>query len=683
MTTEKTSQSLPLPATAKEFIIAFIRALKAGRLYSSAHAIFKDNVKRLYDQFHLVREGDPFFFVGFARDSLLLRDEFFQASDVHSRDFLNLFHSLGISHLLMQKDITVMELGSLVETLAGAKSGQGQEVTEAIHRENVEHIDLGFLDYSIFSGVEHAVSHFVHERKEAVLWRQLILRPAIAGSYLLKAEDHQELLRLSEDLALLKQTVAELDRDLKNHVKGISFAQRGKIIGNFLQNSSKSISRINKEMRRKFTDNVNLLLQSFHPQIRLSILGSVPPDSSDEDDKGVIQDLIDGMPPSEMITMLVKVLIQEGAGAGVFKNLFQRTFARFKDTEALLALVRSEMNRATQERRQDILNGWQHLEQILIHRQQSEDFNNQYQKAIEDLASSIKLDKAMIEEEEMERITKTLVPDSLKLFKTRLVIDLLEEPHRSDASTLPLLQAMGDAVKYFLGQGRQRVAGNLLRQLYLSMGQHPQKALFQNEANSWLVKEDVSHLLNGLFEKCRTYQPREMAAISSICQLFPEKTGGFLIDLYVKTGDQQTALGDWLMTTLASIGASISRVLGSRIESASDVDLPALLDLADLIRDQQLAPALERLLSHKDHRVLSQAIGTLGRLRSERSVPPLAQIVLRKAWFNRKKDRLLRMEALMALAQIRTEEAKAVIQRVATTESGELQRLSRDILEKP
>jgi len=682
MPLEKMSQSLPLPSTVQDLLAAFMRALRAGRLYSSGHALFKQNAKQLYDQFQAVGEDDNSFFVGFAKDSLLLEDAFFEVSDVPARDFLNLFHSMGISHLIIQKELTIQELESFVEILAGAKPGQGSQIVTALHRENISHVKLGILDYSVFAGVESAVSHFIQGKKEAAIWRQLIFRPAIAGTSHLSADRAKELLLLAEDTDFLKQTLAELDRDLKHHVKGISAAQRGQVIGNFLQNISKSLASIDGQKRTAFADKVALILQSIRPEVRIAILGSAPPEVMEGDSRGVIQDLIDKMPEHELVSLLIQALSETGGRTMIFNNLFQGTLARFKDTGALLSLVRSEMNRATQERRPESLNTWQHLEQVLIHQQESEDFNARYQQAIEDLATSLKIQKGMVEEEEIARLTRTLAPDSLKLFKSRLIIDLLQEPHRREAMTLPLLQSMGETVKHFLSQGRPRLAGNLLRQVFLCMGQLPQKDFFSDEVNAWLRTEEVHHLLKALFEKCRTYQPREMSAISSICQLYPEKAGGFLIDLFMQVGEEQSALGDWLMTMLASMGAPLVKVLGSRISTAPDADLPALLDLADIFTNPQIASALENLLNHKDYDIRSQAIRTLGHLKSERSLKPLAQIVLDGSWFTGKKTKALQMEALEALAGFGTEEARAVLEQVASSGSGDLQKLSREFLEK-
>jgi hypothetical protein len=682
MTPQKTIHSLPLPQSMQDFIIAFMLAIKAGRLYSSGHTLFKQSVKRLQDQLQVAREDRDFFFVGFARDSLLLSDEFFQVDDVRGRDFLNLFHSLGISHLIIHKEATPQELESFVESLSGAKASQGQEVLTALHRENIKRINLGLLDYSVFSGLESAVSHFMQGREDAAIWRQLIFRPAVAGAFQLDPEQMKEILRLSDDPESLKQALAELDRDLKSHVQSISPAQRGQIIGNFLQNISKAVARIDTRKRGLFKENVALLLGSIRPDMRIPILGAVPPELIEGEDGGVIRDLIVDMPEQELVYVLIDALSQGGAQAAAFNNLFRIALAKYKSAGPLLNLVRNEMNRATQERRPGSLNLWQHLEQLLIHHLESEEFNAQYRKAIEDLATSLKIQKPMVEEEEIARLVRTLAPDSLKLFKARLVIDLLQEVQRSDSMTLPLLQSMGETVQHFLNQRRPRLTGNVLRQVFLSIGQLPQKDFLAEEVSTWLSTEDVHNLLNALLQKCRTYEPREMSAISSICQLYPEKAGGFLIDLYLELGHQEGPLGDWLTMTLASIAPHLARVLSSRMTGAPDAALPRLIDLADLFVDKQIAPALERLLDHKDYDIRFQVIGTLGRLKSAKSVEPLAQVVLGKSWFTGKRTKALKMEALHALAEIQTKEARAVLEQIASTGSGELQELSKELLEK-
>jgi hypothetical protein len=682
MTQQKTILSPSLPQGMRDFIIAFMHAVKAGRLYSSGHTLFKQSVKRLQDQLQKVRENRDFFFVGFARDSLLLSDQFFQANDARSRDFLNLFHSLGISDLIIHKEALPQELESFVETISGAKAGQGQEVATALRRENIKLIDIGLLDYSVFSGLESAVSHFMRGKEEAAIWWQLILRPAVARAFHLNPEQMKEILRLSDNPESLKEAITKLDSDLKSHVLGISSAQRGQIIGNFLLNISKAVARIDALKRDVFKENVALLLRSIRPDIRIPILGAATPELIEGEDGSVIRDLIEDMSEQELVHLLIDALSQGGARAAAFNNLFRMALARFKSAGPLLNLVQSEMNRATQERRADSLNLWQHLEQLLVHHQESEEFNAQYRRAIEDLATSIKIQKAMVEEEETARLVRTVSPDSLKLFKAKLIIDLLQEAQGNDSMTLSLLQSMGVTVQHFVKQGRPRLTGNLLRQVFLSVRELPAKDFLAEEVSIWLSTEDVRNLLKGLIEKCRTYEPWEMSAISSICLLYPEKAGAFLISLYLELGEQEGALRNWVTMTLASIAPHLSRVLSSRITSAPDTALPRLIDLADLFADQQIVPALERLLDHKDYNIRSQVIRTLGRLKSAKSVEHLAQVVLERVWFTGKKQKALKMKALQALAEIQTKEAKAVLEQIASTGSGALQKLSQELLEK-
>ena len=680
MSEQKMSPSRPLPGRVQDFMAALMQALKAGRLYSTNHNLFKQNVKRLHDQFHEAREDGDFFFVGFAKDSLLLEDDFFQVTDLHGRELLNVFHSLGISHLMIRREVAIQELESFVETLAGAKPGQGQEVLTALHRENIKNIDLGILDYSVFSGVESAVAHLTEGREQASIWRRLILRPSGVGAPDLNPEHLEEILRLSGDLESLKKALADLDKDLKSQVQGISPAQRGQIIGNFLQNISKALAGINVERRARFSENVVLLLASIRPDVRIRILGSAPPDRGDEKDGGVIQDFITRMQEEDLVYLLVDALGELGPQSPFFFNLFRRALARFRGTAHLLDLVRAEMNRATQERRRGSLNVWQHLEQLLVHHQESEDFNAQYRKAIEDLATSLKIHKPMVEEEEMARLVRSLAPDSLKLFKARMIIDILQETQRGDPLILALLQSMGETVQHFLHQGRPRLTGNVLRQVFLSLGQLPRKDILAEEVNAWLRTEDVHSLLKSLFEKCRTYEPREMSAISSICQLYPDKAGGYLMDRYLQIEDKEDPLAEWLMTTLASIATYLTKVLSSRLATAPDAALPRLIDLADLFVDQQMAPALESLLAHKDHDIRSQIVRTLGHLKSPSSVQPLAQMVLGKSWFTGKRTKSIQREALQALDEIHTTEAMEVLRQIASTGSGELQQWSRELL---
>jgi hypothetical protein len=88
---------------------------------------------------------------------------------------------------------------------------------------------------------------------------------------------------------------------------------------------------------------------------------------------------------------------------------------------------------------------------------------------------------------------------------------------------------MGETVRGLLSQQRPRLAGSLLRYILLSLNRFPKETAAREIIYSWLRTEEVRSVLISLLEKCRTFEPQETSALTAVCQLYPEKAGGYLI----------------------------------------------------------------------------------------------------------------------------------------------------------
>jgi hypothetical protein len=673
----------PLPSNIQELVTALSRTIKAGKLYAIGHDLFKQNAENLHGQI-LEAIGDrDFLFLGVAKDAVYLEGSFYQSKDVHFRSFLDFFHSLGISHILFEKNLSIRELESFVECLAGAKQGQGDEVVAALPKENVKRLSLGIINYSVFSSVHAVAARLSPSGDDPAVWRQLILQPAGIGSFNLDLERVKTIAALSEDPEALKKMLLQIDHEMKSQVQDISLSQRGALLGNFLENLSHVLAATGPEKVQQFTRRAETAFESLEPGLITEILGSMAPSPANGEEPSLMQDMITGMPDQKLIYLLLDALQRSGSSSACFTHLFKRAILRYGASSVLLDLIRTEMHRATQERKPDSLNQWQHLEQLVLRHQETEEFNAQYQEAIENLATSLKIQKPMIEQEEMARLGRTLDAEFLNLSKARLILDLLSHPHSSkegDLFLLPLLTAMGDTVQGFLSQQRPRLVGNLLRQVFLYLNRLPKEKVAREIIYSWLRAEDIRGILKSLMEKCRTFSPQETAALTAVCRLYPEKAGGYLVELFLSMEDPNTAQYQWTLTTLASIAPHLTRIMDQQFQKIPKASLPYLIELVDLIMDDHMAPALENLLNHKDYAIRSLVVRTLGHLKSRNSVSPLEAILLERSWIMGKKMKSLQMDAARALAEIGTSEAKEALSRAAGGVSGDLQALCRELL---
>jgi hypothetical protein len=673
----------PLPSSMQDLVAALVRTIKAGKLYASSHELFRQNVETLHGQILETMEDRDFLFLGMAKDALFLQGSFYQGKDVHFKTFLEFFQGLGISHLLFEKNLSIRELESFIECLAGAKQGQGDAVVAALPREGVKHLSVGIINYGIFSTAHAVAAHLSPTGEDPAVWRQMILQPAGIGSFNLDLERVKTIVSLSEDPDALKRMLLQIDQEMKNQVQDISPAQRGALLANFLENLRHVLAAMGTEKVRQLTPRVKAALETLEPGLMTEVLGSVAPSSVEGEERSFIQDMITTMPDEKLIYLLLDALQHSGPTSACFNHLFKRVIHRCQASSALLELIRTEMHRASQERRPNTLNQWQHLEQLVVRHQETEEFNARYKKAIESLADSLKIQQPMIEQEEMARLGHTLDSEFLTLSKARLILDLLSHTHSSkeaDLFLLPLLTSLGDTLHGVLSRQRARLAGNLLRQIFLSLNRFPKEKTAREVIYSWLRAEDVRDILKSLMEKCRTYSSQETAALTAVCRLYPEKAGMYLVELFLSLNDRKSAQYQWTLTTLASIAPRLTKLLDQQFQRISEASLPHLIELVGLIMDEQMAPALEKLLDHKDYAIRGLAVRTLGHLQSNNSVDRLRAILLDRSWITGKKMKSLQMDTARALAEIGTSDAKGVLHEVASEGSGDLQDLCRELL---
>jgi hypothetical protein len=341
------------------------------------------------------------------------------------------------------------------------------------------------------------------------------------------------------------------------------------------------------------------------------------------------------------------------------------------------------MYKATMEFQPGRLSHWQHLEELFLQQQESEQLNAQYRKEIESLAASLQIKTPVVEDEEIARLLSTMAPEPLIAAKARLIIDLLRYPHppQLQAFIPPLLESLGDMMRNLMSRERFKAVGTLLRAVFIILTNLPDEALARKTMNAQLSAEEVGGLIKDLMKDCKTYESKETAAIDAICQVFPEKTGGFLIDRFLALETDEGPQAQWLSTTLATLGPRLSRILSQRLQDAPARTLLRLLDLVALSSDKQLGSAVEPLLDHQGQEIRIKAISTLGHLRADRSVPRLEQILFQKSLLKSKKTKTFQMAAAQAMAKIGTKEAHAALKRVAREGSGDLQARCKELIQ--
>jgi hypothetical protein len=668
-----------------DFMSAFMRSLNTARLYASGHELFKKNIQILHDKLTKVLGEREFLFIGCARDAVFLEGNFHQAKDVHLQNFLKFFHALGISHLLLDRRTPADELNSLVSLLAGARPGQGEELLAAVPRENIRHAQIGLLDFSIFTTVQAVASQIALDTEDEVLWRQLILQPAAATTLHLTPERVKQLTSLSQDLEELKRVLLQMDAQMQEKQQGISTAHRGAVLGNFIQNLGKTLEGIDPERRRAFAGHVGLILGSLEPRLKSQVLGSAPPDPAGSTETGVIHEILQAMPDSALVYLLLDAFREEGAASPCFTNLFRRAMIKYKEPGMLLTLIRQEMNRATQERRPGALGQWQQLEQTLMREQEVKSLNEQYHLEIEALATSIQMQKPMVEDDEKRRLVATLSAESLGREKARLILSVIRHPQgMRPKGVLPaLLEGLSGALTRLMGERNFQETGILLRELYLALSGSPQEAQVRNSVSALFNTEQVGELLKSHLSRCRTYEPKETLTPDAICQIFPEKAGNLILDLFVDLKSLDGPQGKWVLSTLTGLGPATARLITRRLLEAPEDRIPRLLDLAVLSGEKKLGPAVEALLERENHELKLKALLTLGELRAEHSVPRLKEILFQKSWIKTKKVKDLQTAAARALAHMGTREARGVLEDGVNEASGEIQTLCRELLQAP
>jgi hypothetical protein len=371
----------------------------------------------------------------------------------------------------------------------------------------------------------------------------------------------------------LKKLLLQMDTDMAQRQQAASPAHRGMLLANFIQNLAEILSRVAPTQRKLFAQKLMSVLDTMEPQVRIQILGAPPASVLKEQTGDVIHETLEAMSDSQFLGLLGDAMEQTGAKSACSGNLFNRALARFKGPAPLLKSIRQEMHRAIQEGNSGVLGHWQQIEQLLISQQEAEEFNEQYRKEIEALATSLNMKAPMVEEEEMARLLKTLTPESLRPARAHLIIDLISQPRTAQTENLvrSLLEGLGGIVRHFLSQGQFLTVGNLLRKLMVALSDYPEDGPVRETVSSLLTAEDIKAVMENLLKRCRTYEPRETARIAAICRLYPEKSVDSLLDSLLELGNEDSLQSRWLSTSLAALGQSLSRALNRRLLDAPDM----------------------------------------------------------------------------------------------------------------
>ncbi len=678
---EKLASSPVLPGNITKFIAILMRAVNTARLYAPTHTLFKQQARQLFKLLTATLDKADLLFLGCARDSLFLEGIFYPAKDVHVRKFLKLFHSLGVSQVIFERDVADRELSSFLVLLAGARQGEGEELMNALIRENIRRVRLGLLDYSIFSTVAAMAGGIAQDTEDQAIWQQLILRPS-AGAFQLSPDKSKQFLQLARDADRLKMFLLKMDTDMVENRKCASASQRGAVLGTFIQNLGAALEGAVPKEREHYARRVAAVLDTLETKLKVQVLGALPPEDPETEKTGTLQQIIEGMPDADLAILLVEALETAGAASPGFNNIYRRAIRRYRDAALLLGLIRKETERAAQKGRSGFLSHCQHLEQILIQRQEIDQLNRRYQDEIRDLATSIQLQAPRVEEDELTRLKETLSPENLGIARAELIIDLLRQPHgRRDATFLPpLAERLGETLGRLFSRGEYPVLGNYLRRLFMALEGHPQENLLTKILSAQFSARDIQTILEHFMEKCRTYEPVETAVIHAVCRLYPRKSAGVLLDIITQAPDEQSPQVRWILTTLSALGPSINLSLERRITRAPDQALPLLLDLAGRSGDRNMARCVAQFLEHQNPQIRLKAVVTLGRLKAESAVPRLGEMALQRSWIRTRKTRVVQEAAIKALGAIGTKDAKALLKQVITRGPADLGALCREFL---
>ncbi len=670
-----------MPKAIIEFINVFMRSVNTARLYSKGHELHKKNIEQLYMKLLEAFGEHDFLFLGCSREDFFFEGVFFEAGDAAQKKFLEFAHSLRISSFLFDKDISLEEIEGFIELASRAKQGQGEDVSMALVREHIGHAKIGLMDYSVFSSAQAVAAKLSHGAGDEWLWRQLIIQPAAPGIFSVDSERAKELGRLSEDIEELKDILLKMDAEMVQSQTGVSAAQRGILLGNFIQNLGDTLASVDAEKRKGFALQVAKILNSLEPAVKIQILGSLAPASGEGESDDVIREIIQAMADEDLVDLLKDALKETGSGSVCFNNLFNRALSKHTEPGLLLKLVHRSMEEAPGQGEAGDLRHWQFLEQLIIQREETDALNDQYFRQIEALATSIQMKEPMAEEEEIKNLKQTLSPEFLAEAKARLIIDLMgQDVAGRDAPLMEsLLQNLRDILGKLLEHNNLYTLGELMREVYMLLGSYTEDDSLKTAVGRMLTAAEVGKVLEYGLGMCRTFSPEETKVLDAFCHLYPEKAGNYLLDVLLKEGVDGPR-DKWLYMTFVSLGPRISMVLARRLRGAPEEALPKLFDLAALSHDQSLSSSVEQFLDHKSYEARLGAVNALGKIGSDRGVDRLVEIVSKKSWIKTKKMKELQAAAVRSLAVIGTKNAIEALQRVAEQGSHQLKKLCKELL---
>ena len=137
------------------------------------------------------------------------------------------------------------------------------------------------------------------------------------------------------------------------------------------------------------------------------------------------------------------------------------------------------------------------------------------------------------------------------------------------------------------------------------------------------------------------------------------------------------------VTALAGIeDAAAARAIQTVLRAATGENRAAVVEALVAERDPRVVPMLARILTEsdpfgEDHETVLGALDAVRQLANEQAVPPVAALMKKKKFFQRKKARAFKTASVQALVAIGTPKAKAALDDAARTGDGLLKGIVR------
>jgi len=707
---------------------AVVGAARTRTLYPTEHPSVALSAGRLSETI-ATAFGSAIISISITPDTLLIEGAAADRTQQAISDAARLLHDCDIIQLTFIGDVPREAVDTLLNVLTLDPSDRRTRGGPSAIWKNEGHpsIAIDQIDYQKVLEREQAAADFAEPQKRDDVWRSLVLSIAAAGDHAqLDERAEQRLLAIAgSSLAVGDLALAVMEPKCAPDGSPMVTSQAAAVLAAFRHLTRIVSVKSPERLPSVMTNLASAAATRLDPHVLMQVM-QTPDDPNDQ--IAVVRGVASAFDDTKVAQLLATALALDGQASDRLATIFNTIAPDADRKRRVLTLTRNLLSETDFGRSGHFSVLWSSMEELLVSYNDRPFVSEGYRASLDGLGARAERLASMELPAELNEWMLTLGQENVRALSVQLLIDLIAI-ERDEARIANIADDMEALAEDLLMAGAYTDAKTVTRTLALRAGQPKtvgrdacRRAL--DRLGESLAMRDTTALI-GEADESSWGSIREIVSLVGVASVESlrhvvmvetETTGSTrAADLIVGFGapavSRLAPLVDdsrWFVQRMAArllgrvgtpeavplllplVRRSDARVVRDAVVALGAIDDPAaaraihtvlrmatgdrrraIVEALVADRDPRVVPMLARIVAEseplgRDHDMVLDAVAAMGRVGSEQAVPALSLLILRRAFFGRRKLRALKERGVDALKRIGGPKAMTAINDAAT-----------------